>query len=646
MESKLFDFGGVRSDEEEAITFSGSIKHSPPEVIKQRQQQLPVIYTSAADIYMFAIMIVEVLQLQSQKQHFYLTSKAENKSLLSLLRYFDTNRVWEGLTVNDILLRSKNEKEEGKERDLCALRFDAYRDAHFHPPINDDFVSLINSMLNPIIEARPSIHHVITHLEKIISNYNYPYNSDDVVDDSAPRRIFEVDYASWLSRNRAISRRTSTSKHIYAIDEVYSCLQKAIRRCNVEETIYWAMEFDISGRGQSAIDRLTVIASEDQSIAYAQTPIYLWDAWSAYVALNERAESGDVDALIEQRVIIVRMAEILAKMKTCRTTNNACCVSMGLVQQKIDRCAEILQSEGEEGKKREEIEKWYMGEPNDRYLRSFTAYAKKAHEEGGGEAEEEALFLLQRLYMEEDKRWATKLWDEMMTWRPRYEETGRAIRALRSLFESGIGEESGTRLRIFHALLLFTRERYFYDNNEEGKEGRLVDELPCSELSVNEILAMYYESENQSVLEGRWPSGVHDYCVDRHCKRGKGKGAEGDYHYGADTTNDFYEAAKEWGVDVSGWSKEEIAKSHGEGKVWSKNQKVGEGPSLISQFFDVGSSVENEVYRSPHSFCVYRQRAKEYYLRWEEEYGSLEAKSVRIMSTQRKLIASLQSSLL
>jgi replication-associated recombination protein RarA len=56
-------------------------------------------------------------------------------------------------------------------------------------------------------------------------------------------------------------------------DEVMSSIQKAIRRGNPFDAMYWAAELDNSEHGKGAIDRLTVIHSEDVSMTYGAMPV-------------------------------------------------------------------------------------------------------------------------------------------------------------------------------------------------------------------------------------------------------------------------------------------------------------------------------------------------------------------------------------
>ena len=63
--------------------------------------------------------------------------------------------------------------------------------------------------------------------------------------------------------------------HLYLTDEVMSILQKAVRRGNAYDAMYWAAELDQSGMGKGALDRLTVVASEDVSLTVPSMPTYI-----------------------------------------------------------------------------------------------------------------------------------------------------------------------------------------------------------------------------------------------------------------------------------------------------------------------------------------------------------------------------------
>lgn len=105
-----------------------------------------------------------------------------------------------------------------------------------------------------------------------------------------------------------------------------------------------------------------------------------------------------------------------------------------------------------------------------------------------------------------------------------------------------IGGNSGSRLRLFHAVLLYVREKYL-DFSQKVPESKVDDST----------IARYYSKEG---LEGRNKDGIPDYGVDRHNKRGKGAGSDDVFHYGEDTRDALAIAAQHWKVDISKWPEE------------------------------------------------------------------------------------------
>ena len=67
--------------------------------------------------------------------------------------------------------------------------------------------------------------------------------------------------------------RRMESVHGYPLDEVVSALQKCIRRSQVDEALYWAMEMNMSGMAAYCFRRLMVIANEDIGIADHFAPV-------------------------------------------------------------------------------------------------------------------------------------------------------------------------------------------------------------------------------------------------------------------------------------------------------------------------------------------------------------------------------------
>lgn len=68
----------------------------------------------------------------------------------------------------------------------------------------------------------------------------------------------------------------------YLCGEVASTLQKAIRRGNEREALFWASELDLAGYGRYVWKRLRIIASEDVGLADVDAVIatrVLYDNW-------------------------------------------------------------------------------------------------------------------------------------------------------------------------------------------------------------------------------------------------------------------------------------------------------------------------------------------------------------------------------
>jgi replication-associated recombination protein RarA len=79
----------------------------------------------------------------------------------------------------------------------------------------------------------------------------------------------------------------------YLCGEVTSALQKAIRRGNEREALFWASELDLAGYANYVWKRLRIIASEDVGLADPQAVLLvrvLYDNWDdAKKAKNEDA---------------------------------------------------------------------------------------------------------------------------------------------------------------------------------------------------------------------------------------------------------------------------------------------------------------------------------------------------------------------
>ena len=74
----------------------------------------------------------------------------------------------------------------------------------------------------------------------------------------------------------------------YDFFEVISALQKAIRRCEEENAVYWALELYKSGFSKALWSRLLVITSEDVGLAEHGIEQSINALHSNYLALSEK----------------------------------------------------------------------------------------------------------------------------------------------------------------------------------------------------------------------------------------------------------------------------------------------------------------------------------------------------------------------
>jgi replication-associated recombination protein RarA len=79
----------------------------------------------------------------------------------------------------------------------------------------------------------------------------------------------------------------------YLCGEVTSALQKAIRRGNEREALFWASELDLAGYANYVWKRLRIIASEDVGLADPEAVLLtrvLYDNWSEHKKATKESE--------------------------------------------------------------------------------------------------------------------------------------------------------------------------------------------------------------------------------------------------------------------------------------------------------------------------------------------------------------------
>jgi len=108
----------------------------------------------------------------------------------------------------------------------------------------------------------------------------------------------------------------------FALDEVASALQKAIRRGEERQAIFWATELDLSGYGNYAWKRLRIICSKDVGLAWTDGPAViraLSDTWQD----ARKAEKDRPPERSSAMLFLVHAVCLLARAPKSRLVDNA-----------------------------------------------------------------------------------------------------------------------------------------------------------------------------------------------------------------------------------------------------------------------------------------------------------------------------------
>jgi replication-associated recombination protein RarA len=107
-----------------------------------------------------------------------------------------------------------------------------------------------------------------------------------------------------MAEERKFNWHELKTLHGYNLAEVASAMQKAIRRSNVDDAIYWATELHKSGYSKYVWKRLFVILNEDISAAASENQGLWADAWALFQMVEhynkeakKNGKQGEVETL-------------------------------------------------------------------------------------------------------------------------------------------------------------------------------------------------------------------------------------------------------------------------------------------------------------------------------------------------------------
>ena len=83
------------------------------------------------------------------------------------------------------------------------------------------------------------------------------------------------------------------TKNGYDFFEATSSFQKAIRRCDEDQALFWAVEFWESNRAEYVWQRMFVMTSEDIGLANLNLPQQIWSLYQMYNYLKGKSNAPE-----------------------------------------------------------------------------------------------------------------------------------------------------------------------------------------------------------------------------------------------------------------------------------------------------------------------------------------------------------------
>jgi replication-associated recombination protein RarA len=141
----------------------------------------------------------------------------------------------------------------------------------------------------------------------------------------------------------------------YAAPECVSALQKAIRRCDDQQALYWAVELDRSGLGFYVWRRLLIMVSEDIGLAEPGLPAQIFALYSTWREMNAWNNRNHPERLMFTHAVL-----LMARAKKSRTLDHATHVAYTINDRLYDIPDYALDFHTREGKRRGNgLDHWY-----------------------------------------------------------------------------------------------------------------------------------------------------------------------------------------------------------------------------------------------------------------------------------------------
>lgn len=118
-----------------------------------------------------------------------------------------------------------------------------------------------------------------------------------------------------------MSRPPIKTANNYNLDEVVSALQKAIRRGDERQALYWAVEMDKSGFAAYLWRRIFIICSEDIGLAEPNLPAQIMALYQMWEHLTKHSKKNGGQG---EPINLFHAVMLLARAKKSRVVCDAC----------------------------------------------------------------------------------------------------------------------------------------------------------------------------------------------------------------------------------------------------------------------------------------------------------------------------------
>ncbi len=394
------------------------------------------------------------------------------------------------------------------------------------------------------------------------------------------------------------------SKNLYMMDELYSALQKDIRRGNMKQVLFWGGEFVNSGNPNPLWNRLFVIAVEDISIGQPHTSIALWNyytKWNQYIKSKKITAKNSYSSPIANQYIIDALKYVTLSYKNRIINNSLAYVTSTYQLEKI--LLPISQLPNLPFKLF--VDSKYETSMN--YLYKLWSYYLISHEY------EKAIFCGDVILQIKNKL-KLNISPNPFEFMKIYNQHENLKELMNNLYLITTSDLGSSRLTLTFMIYLVIH----YD---------LIKNILNSDPIISDGYEEYFYNTDTNILKRRIFA-IPDYAIDKHTGRGKGsKLAQDDFHL-------LEKEAKKRNIDIDQWSMTEKSKSHGPyvkfANEYVTQQKIH---SAVSYFFAVGSLVTH-IRNGPTGEDPYFEKAMSAYLTIEFEKGYKSAKSTQMLQSR------------